>query len=177
MSRTVAGPGRVIPGLQPDFGSHFHLAAPRPIRYCLRPDSNRAHDLVYLESYIHDARFRPTAVRVRGTTLTIDLKRDAWELYQQTGRLKSVRSRLTVQPVARIEWQLEGPLAASKSDFRREELDITHLFFGEACWLDAERSEIILANPSSAFRLRVHVSGKDFTIVLKDAKHPPKRES
>ena len=168
MSRLVARKRRGEPEPQPDFGSHFHLAAPRSISYVLRPHPNLCHDIVYLSSYLHDARFRRAAVRVSGDTLTIDVKRDTWELYQKTGRLKSVPSRLTIKPVSKIEWQFDGPLADSKADFTREELDMTYLYLGEACWTDSTGGEIVLANPTAAFRLRVRLSEKDFHVQLTD---------
>ncbi len=87
---------------QPDFGQFFHLAAWRPLDYETRPGPNLLHELAYLSSYSHDARFRPDRMRYERKRLVIELERDCWEILQATGKLPSVRSELSVRGVSSL---------------------------------------------------------------------------
>ncbi len=97
---------------QPNFAAlwreHFG-ETPSRVTYEVRRDSNRFHDLVFLTSLIHDARFKRADVRLRGKRLTIPIERDCWELFQgaKRGEWYVAAARLTFLPVSRLQWQFE----------------------------------------------------------------------
>src|SRR4051812_18405754 len=97
---------------QPDFFQLFRetfAGPPRKIRYEIRTtDSNMYHDVVFLSSLIHDARFRLADVRLKRGRLTIPLERDCWEvpLAEAGGRTEQhvARAELVIGPVVTSEW-------------------------------------------------------------------------
>jgi len=151
---------------QPDFGVHFHTDAPTPIDYESRSGPNLCHDIVYLASYIHDARFKIEHVKLHRTTLTIPLERDRWELYKSRGRLGSVKSHLTICPALSILWELSGPLTARGGISRVRELFVKDLYLGESYWEDENAGEVVLSN-RGIFKLRIRVF-EPFVIRLTD---------
>ena len=119
---------------QPDFQRLFfdHFGrVPRKVTYSVRSDSNRYHDLVFLSSLVHDARFARSDLVLRGTRLTIPINRDCWELGTVKTRkgkeLHIAESRLTISSVKDIEWRFT----------RGSAVDRAELCIG-AIWLDHE---------------------------------------
>ncbi|MCP4645164.1 MAG: N-acetyltransferase [bacterium] len=99
---------------QPDFAGLFHEwygGKPRKVEYEVRADSNRNHDLVFLNSFVHDARFKRSGITYRGTRLTIPIERDCWELghVQSEGQsgLYVTSTRLSLSPVYDLEWHFD----------------------------------------------------------------------
>ena len=85
---------------QPDFGSFFHCTTPTKIKYQLRFNANLFHDVVYLRSYIHDARFKIESIKHTRKRLIIPIERDCWELGFDTPHgLITAESKLTLFPV------------------------------------------------------------------------------
>src|SRR6187401_2032374 len=106
---------------QPDFQAlffeHFGPVARRHSYELRFETSNLLHDVVFLSSLVHDARFRPEGMRRQGPRLIVDLERDTWEtggLSKPTG-LHYIASRLSVRGVADAEWRLRrGPIASNE---------------------------------------------------------------
>ncbi len=100
---------------QPDFAELFqkHFGqTPAKVTYQVRQDSNRFHDLIFLNGLIHDARFKREEVILRDARLSIPIERDCWELphvqHSDTrGEMYIAQARLTVSPVRAIEWRFE----------------------------------------------------------------------
>jgi hypothetical protein len=75
------------------------------------------HDLVFLSSLLHDARFRRAAVRHRGSKITIPLERDTWEAEGlDLSQLHSIDSRLTIDGVESVEWRFRTTAMANDED-------------------------------------------------------------
>lgn len=99
---------------QPDFAALFlrHFGdVPTRVTYQVRQDSNRFHDLVFLISLIHDARFKREDVSLRGKRLSIPIERDCWELgtvqRPNGAELHLAQAWMTISPVLEIEWRFE----------------------------------------------------------------------
>jgi hypothetical protein len=97
---------------QPDFRQLFYDyfgSKPKKVTYSIRHDSNRYHDLIFLKSLIHDARFKRNAIKKRGKKLTIQLNRDCWELgfvkHENSSELYIADSQLSISPVFDLEWR------------------------------------------------------------------------
>jgi hypothetical protein len=97
---------------QPDFRQlfdDFFGRMPKKVSYSIRADSNRFHDLVFLTSLIHDARFKPDTLKIRGKRLIIQLERDCWELgfaeSKGSSELYIADSILSISPVYDLEWR------------------------------------------------------------------------
>ena len=158
------------PIAQPDFDSAFHTDRRDPLDYQTRVGPNFHHDLLYLRSYIHDARLRYGGIQLRRKKLTIPLERDRWERYKAIGEnLEAISSQLTISPALSISLELSGT-SGTKGGFPRpsEVIWLTDMYLGELRWDISEKSEVVLANPHGGFKLRVLVP-KHFTIRLHDS--------
>ncbi len=96
---------------QLDFNKMFHDyfgRASAKVSYKVRHDSNCFHDFVFLSGLVHDARFRRKDVVLRGKRLIVPLVRDCWERgvtdNSGTRQMYAAQSRLTIEPVTRIQW-------------------------------------------------------------------------
>jgi hypothetical protein len=158
------------PIAQPDFDSLFHTDRRDPLDYRTRVGPNFHHDLLYLRSYIHDARLRYGRIRLLGKKLTIPLERDRWERYKDMGEnLEAIASQLTISPVLSISLELSGS-SGTKRGFPRpsDVIWLTDMYLGELHWDISEKSEVVLANQHGGFKLRILVP-KYFTIRLQDS--------
>jgi hypothetical protein len=98
---------------QPDFDKVFRDyfgESPKKVTYVLRHGPDFYHDIVFLCTLVHDARFCPNDLTLRGTRLTIPIKRDCWEIplvsYSlNSGEMYFVHSRITISPVLSITWE------------------------------------------------------------------------
>ncbi len=79
--------------------SFFKTTNSEPIDFASRYPPNLQHDMLYLTSYIHDAKFSIARVRLRDRILRIPMDRDRWELGTGVGFLDVISSVLTIQPV------------------------------------------------------------------------------
>jgi hypothetical protein len=88
----------------PDFGIYFRTNRRSPVDFVCRQAPNLFHDMVFLQSYLHDATFEASGVHLRKTILRIDLQRDRWELYKSHGELESIAATLIIRPVLSLKW-------------------------------------------------------------------------
>jgi hypothetical protein len=147
---------------------YFHTSDPSPIDFTCREGANFFHDLVFLGSYIHDARFKIGEIRAQAKTLLIPLERDRWERYKSLGRLEPVPCLLTVSPVLSIEWESKGKLARKGRVPQAEEFCIRHVYLGESHWDDSDKGEIVFSGHGERpSKLRITVRNP-FVIHLKD---------
>jgi hypothetical protein len=119
---------------QPDFSKLFHDfsgGSPRKLTYSVRRDSNRGHDIVFLDSFIRGARFTMADFKLRGKRLSINIKRDCWELpivrRDGVGELYIADARLYIADVLSVEWRNWHPLDIDAS----AELWITDIRLGQ----------------------------------------------
>ena len=99
---------------QPDFKKLFYDhfgGTPQKVTYSVRSDSNRFHDMVFLNSLIHDSRFKREKIQQRGTRLIIPINRDCWEIPlvhrdkpSRHSELHIANAQLTIAPVLQIAW-------------------------------------------------------------------------
>jgi hypothetical protein len=82
----------------PDFGKYFRTNNRSPIDFVCRDAPNLLYDLVFLHSYIHDASFETSKVRLGGEILRIPMRRDRWELYKTSRKLESIAATLATVP-------------------------------------------------------------------------------
>lgn len=152
----------------PDFGMYFHTNDPSPIDFTCRCGPNLHHDLIFLGSYIHDARFKVKEINVRGKRLEILLERDRWERYKSLGKLECIPSLLTVRPVLSMDWESKGKLVRKGSAPQGEEFFVRHVYLSESFWDGAGNSEIVLSDHGKRpSKLRITVRDP-FIIRLKD---------
>ena len=152
----------------PDFERYFHTKSISPIDFTCRTPPNLFHDLVILQSYIHDARFRIDRVRLRGKTLKIPMERDRWELYKSLGKLQCISCDLTISPALSMVWETTGKRLRKGSLPRNREFSIRDVYLGESFWDDSEKGEIIFrGHGKHPYKLRATVSDI-FMIHLED---------
>ena len=159
---------------QPDFVELFrkHFGdTPSKVTYRVRQDSNRFHDLIFLTSLVHDARFNRKQVVLRGTRLVIPIERDCWELphvqhSDTSGELHIARARLTISPVRHIEWQFQH-----KTDFSAD----TELWI-QNVWIDRQATQADDTMPvvinGFTWKCILTVHEPDLTIRLQDLETP-----
>jgi hypothetical protein len=106
---------------QPDFKQLFYNyfgSKPKKVNYVVRSDSNRYHDLIFLNSLIHDSRFKRNNTKVYGKKLIIQLNRDCWELgfvkQNNNSELHIANSQLTISPFIELEWRFHNGNSAEK---------------------------------------------------------------
>lgn len=118
---------------QPDFKKLFfdHFGGiPQKVIYSVRSDSNRFHDMVFLSSLIHDARFKIEDIRQRGKKLIIPISRDCWEIplvYHEKpsphSELHISNAQLTISPIIGITWSYShGVIFSNKTDLWIQEV-------------------------------------------------------
>jgi hypothetical protein len=168
---------------QPDF---FHLfretfaGPPRKVRYEIRTgDSNMYHDVIFLSSLVHDARFRLADVRLKRGRLTIPLERDCWEipLAEAEGRIEQrvARAELVIGPVVESEWtsdplcDLEKPGHPGDDD----EECLLYLWVERPSFDDSDTGRVILKCAYSRWTLTVAEEG--MAIRLRDLEVPRPR--
>jgi hypothetical protein len=112
------------PIIQPDFQSIFfdHFGSkPRRHRYELRfGTSNLHHDVIFLGSLIHDARFTRVGIQLRKGKIKIPIERDTWEVgtlvRENASELHYCKSELTFSGVKSVEWRFTGSVAAESDE-------------------------------------------------------------
>ena len=155
---------------QPDFRQQFYDyfgSKPKKVTYSIRSDSNRYHDIVFLNSLIHDARFKRNIITVRGKKLTIPINRDCWELgfikHEKSSELHIADGNLCISPVIDFEWRI-GNDVCFNDDF---ELWIHDLTIER---LSYETLIIIIEGDGWSFRIKA--SDDDFKMRLQDTETP-----
>jgi hypothetical protein len=154
---------------QPDFTEVFREyfgETPKKVTYHLRHGPNRIHDLVFLDSIIHDARFRRKDLILRGTRLTIPIERDCWELLRSNklNELYVARSRLLVSPANAIHWSFRHGAAISPDDC----LCIDHVCLDDRSKNPYDR----LIVSGSAWECAITACDSDLAVRLEDVETP-----
>lgn len=93
---------------QPDFTRIFfdHFGRkPKKVRYELRVPPYFLHDLAFMSSLIHDARFFRKDIILRGERLTIPINRNCWEIpLAQNNELHIAKAKLTFITAQDLTW-------------------------------------------------------------------------
>lgn len=161
---------------QPSFADLFFQSLggkPKKLSYSVRSDSNRLHDLWYLASLIHDARFPRSCAIVRRKRLRLDLRRHCWELGPQPSPrpghadLFVSSSLLTVSPVQDIEWRFLDP-----GGLVAEELEIDALFPAEDLWFGGDPLAFSLVLAGIDWQCRLTCPCKSLHLSLRDTTVP-----
>ena len=109
---------------QPDFTKiflDFFGKKPRKVQYEVRSGPCCYHDLIFLRSLIHDARFKREKIQRRGNRVLIPINRDCWELGITPGEsdgekyseLHIADAVLTISQVKNIEWSFNHNIDCS----------------------------------------------------------------
>jgi hypothetical protein len=154
---------------QPDFGSFFKTRNPDPIAFEVRWDSNLYHDIAYLSSYMHDARFSLANVTRREKLLKIKLDRDRWELWHDEPgeELLTAASTLRLAPVLHWEWVFFDPQTVPRLD-TDDELIVAEVFLGQGHWEGDDSTELVLSNRHAGWHLRVELAIEETVVRLED---------
>jgi hypothetical protein len=154
----------------PDFSVLFHCPTVKPLRFRVRGGANFVHDIQFLSSYLHDARFTPAAVTRRGKKLLIPVHRDCWEFgltrRSESSELHTASSRFTISPVSSMRWE-----ANDLSCLGREQW-IESIYLGSAHWETPEVSEIVISAPHAQWKLCVSIADDFGDIRLNDLETP-----
>jgi hypothetical protein len=152
---------------QPDFTALFFetfAAMARPIVYEVRRHANRPHDMQFLSSLLHDARFRREDIVEKDGMLTFPLQRDRWEdnpMESEEG-IWSVDTTLVIGPVISQEW-------AFGEDFdRSNELLIVDIRLQHAP-NDEDRAVLQLCGDTGFWHAALIVDPADLRIHLQDS--------
>ena len=140
---------------QPAFGADFGLDSPERIEYSTRQHPLHDHDMLYLRSYIHDAEFLPTEIRLADKTLTISLDRCCWEL-DYSSELLGVKSILEISDVISFSWLINQKYREQLGKKSHRRFCINTMFHGEEHYLhDSDIDVINFVDASSKIRLVV----------------------
>lgn len=151
----------------PDFGKYFRTNSRRPIDFVCRDAPNLLHDIVFLRSYIHDASFDISTIRLGGKILRIPMRRDRWERYKTSRKLESITATLIVSPVLALKWE---SIRKRRDTSRSGKFFIHDVYLGESYWDSSDIAEIVLSSfGKKPSRLRIVVR-EPLSIRLTDAK-------
>ena len=155
---------------QPDFKQLFYDyfgSKPKKVNYIVRPDSNRYHDLIFLNSLTHDSRFKRKDTKVYGKKLIIKLNRDCWELgfveNKNTSELHIANSQLTISPFIELEWRFQNDNAAEKN---------TELWIDDILIIRESYAILKVVLEGDGWSLHMRVMDDDFKMKLKDLEVP-----
>jgi hypothetical protein len=160
---------------QPDFRALFYKylsGKPRKVAYAVRPDSNCYHDLVFLASLIHDARFKRAGMHLAGKRLTIPINRDCWELgiVDRDGGcdLYVADARLTISPVLAMAWRFgNGVDRSAKVERWINDFWLEHKALGD----EASETRTVVID-GFGWQCRLKMPDDDLKIVLQDIEVP-----
>jgi hypothetical protein len=152
---------------QPDFTRLFFSTfggKPSKVQYALRQGACLYHDLAFLASLTHDARFRRKDVRLRAKRLSLPIERDCWELGFTDNGLHIAASHMTVFGVSNMQWSFEEGTYFSPDT----ELWINSLYIADSPPADHLRFVI------SGLKWRCHLTvfQEDFVVRLEDQEMP-----
>jgi hypothetical protein len=129
-------------GTQPDFQSLFFDyfgSKPRRHRYVLRfGTSNLHHDVIFLGSLIHDARFTRSGVQRRKDKIKIQIERDTWEVgtlvRENAPELHYCKSELKLCGVISVEWRFIEPVVSENDELWIHDLALNRSRQREDCY-------------------------------------------
>ena len=149
---------------QPDFSKDFFCDKYRKVDYRLRYfEEHSGHDLIYLASYLHDARIDLKEIRYVRQQLIIPLERDTWELtgdnFDSWG---AVAGRLSIFPViSAAHWLIQLPgslLIDPQFDFC---IDINTILLEQNCLK-------LIGNSNTFFTIRFQADSSKLSIRYRD---------
>jgi len=154
------------PDFQKLFNDHFG-STPRKVAYEVRNDANRYHDLAFLNTLIHDARFRREAIRTLGKEIVIPLDRDCWELplvrHPKHWELHVTDAELSIAPVISIVWKFRNTTRRRPS---------TELWIQDLQLVGETSLKMRLIIRGQGWRCEIVLDDYDSRIALRDLKTP-----
>ena len=96
---------------QIEFNKLFFQTKYQPLEYSLRTDANGRHDVIFLDSYLHDARIFLNRITFKKGNLIVPLERTCWELFSGRGLndvLHGCRSELLLFNVIDYYYSFSG---------------------------------------------------------------------
>ena len=151
---------------QPDFRQLFNDYfgdSPKKVTYSIRPCSYRYHDLIFLKSLIHDARFKRDEIKIRGKRLAIPINRDCWELFYGGNELHIADASLSISPVFDLEWHFSNEM-----EFKPD----TELWIADLN-IQNESSEVLnVTIIGHAWSLHMKAFDEDFKMKFQDLEVP-----
>jgi hypothetical protein len=161
---------------QPDFTQLFYDyfgQIPRKVQYEVRQGPARYHDLVFLNSLLHDARFQREKIRLRGRRLSIPINRDCWELKYTDYEKDSVKyaelhiadALLVIAAIEKIQWTFDHNF-----DFAPDSELWIHSIWLERNSLQNDKMQVII--DGSDWECILTVDGDEFQIKLRDNEVP-----
>jgi hypothetical protein len=156
--------------MQPDFSALFRREKIAPIHFRVRDGACFVHDLHFLSSYLHDARFSASAVKKGGKKLSLVVERDCWEFghtkHARSSELHIAKSRLTITPVSGVRWTIRDP------KLLEQELWIESVYPGTPHWEISGASELVISAPHAGWRLCISIAEDFGDIRLDDLETP-----
>ncbi len=156
--------------MQTDFSKLFRRSVVSPLHFRVRSGAFLVHDVQFLSSYLHDARFSPSAVTKRGKNLSLIFDRDCWEFgYTKQARsleLHIAKSKLSITPVSAIRWQVSDPKV-----FERE-IWVGSIYVGTPHWEVSGISELVISAPNAGWKLSIAIADDFGNIRLDDLETP-----
>jgi hypothetical protein len=162
---------------QPDFTKLFFEyfgTKPRKVLYEIRQGPCRFHDLIFLNSLIHDATLHRKDARLSGERLTIPVDRDCWELphheYEKDSikysELYSARARLTIASVKNLEWSFIHGFDMSSE----KELCINNLWFERSSHSNDDMMDLVIDGID--WKCSLKVKEEDLLVRVRDLEAP-----
>lgn len=155
---------------QPDFTKIFFDyfgGSPRKVNYAIRPWANCGHDVIFLSSLIHDARFVPSRITLRRKRLTIPINRDCWELEpahrENCCEYRVADAKLIFSPVIDYEWRFSTAMTFSSD---------VELWLHRLAWQRESDETLVFDIEGHEWLLRIKVPDIDFQAKLMDMEVP-----
>lgn len=151
---------------QINFSNFFKQKAYCPLTYNLRDGANRKHDIIFLDSYIHDAILFLDNIVFKGGVLTIPLERICWELEDSNFETHSCLSNISIYNVRDYFFSfnknlLEGwnlPAKVNISDFSLLDSDKDSIF----------KFSLFIKDELAEFQMTIIAARKGNILTLKD---------
>jgi hypothetical protein len=144
--------------MQPYFSALFRKDKIGPLHFRVRAGACAVHDVQFLSSYLHDARFHAHSITRHRKKVTIMLERDCWEFGYENPKneLHVAKCRLTITPVSALHWETSLPADPNR------ELWIESIYLGAAHWENPmETSQLVLTAPHDGWKLTLTLALSD----------------
>ncbi len=89
----------------PDFTKIFIQTSSAPLDFNVRPRGNFSHDIIYLSSYLHDATFKLSDLKIQDDVLTINLERDRCS--SKNPNMPAINCKLTISPILKCKLTID----------------------------------------------------------------------
>ncbi len=117
-----------------DFAKQFSCPKDRPLNFKCRLDSNFPHDIIYLDSYLHDAEFYWSKKFLTTKVLKIRFERDCWELPLKRNGLAWAKSILTISPIVSVSLKKTDLAYFDGSKRKCRKCIVKSIYLGEDYW-------------------------------------------